>query len=152
MWKKIMLFILLCFFVGCSSQSKQPTYKELFNEDERAAERYTTEFLEEARKECPDIINDLDNLKNGISQAKRLDSKDMLEKKQREYKWLKDWADRIDCAYDKTRHERPSKKEDKPASEKDKNVVAITFDECFTRCKELTSRENEKCFDLCLSR
>ncbi len=181
MLKNMVIFMLMSILlISCATQPGQRTYRDLLNNDDFAFERYSPEFIKEARKECPAMLNDLGKLKAEIS-----GHEGVFKKKQNEYKWLKGWVDILDCEYDKSKREISPAKKDKTVAEevkptitessagkqkavvkedtsnvnqpdvrkmKPSAVVPLSFDECFQKCKELTSRTNEKCFDVCLNR
>jgi hypothetical protein len=146
----------------------------MIDSDYFAAERLSPQFLKELKKECPSMINDLEDLNKRLIQEKASGNERAGEKTSGQIKWLTGWVRTASCEYEETSVTKPitekekansfktvtsEEKNDKtsgqqPAEKKGSplSVTPLTFDECFTKCRELTSRTNEECFDTCLGR
>ncbi len=180
MFDKVVLIILACLlFIGCSLPSQQRTYKDVLRENDFAAERYSTQFIFEMKKECPNILRDIESLKSKLSAAERSGSDNVHKKILGEIKWLERWDNILRCKETISTPQQSQKNEDKPVTVETKPIteqgavsenlqntptkkeeketetgrgVGLSFDECFKKCKELTTRTNEECFDVCIRR
>ena len=174
MLNRVVIFIVICVLAGCAHNTKQRTYRDMIDSDYFAAERLSPQFLKELKKECPSMISDLENLNKQLVKEKASGNEKAGEKTSEKIKWLNGWITMAGCEYgeqmvpepvthqekaishepvpsevkiDKTPGQQPAERKDTTLS-----VTPLTFDECFKKCKELTTRTNEECFDACIRR
>lgn len=168
--------MLIFFLAGCASEDINvgygSTYKALEHGDEI---QHTPQQL---REECKALKSEIRALKEKKSWLKGPDSTSQRRQVETDIKYLQRMFKRGKCEevlastpepvmtehkHDtaaQASHEHTHDTSGQPPSEHPAAASTstqgkgsgLTFDECFTKCKELTSRTNEQCFDACMSR
>ncbi len=172
MLKKIcpVIYICILLLISCTHQSKQQSYKQMFDENDRSPERLSTHFIYKARKECPNIIKDIKALEMEIAGAEASGYNDLRRERLNELKWLTGWSNKLGCKdeYQLTSETntagnapeagRTLQKEQSavPVKTEHRTVLpsatALDLDTCFAKCREFTDRTKEGCFDTCMNR
>ncbi len=170
MFKRVVILVVICFLSGCSHNATQRTYRDMIYENDFAADRLSPGFFKELKEKCPDMIKDIESLNQRLLQEEASGNKDAYNKAKKEIRWLKGWIKTAGCQYKEsapssnTGEEKPTSHEMKSSEGKTAHgteqviekksgpeaVMPLSFDECFKKCKELTNRTNEQCFDTCL--
>ncbi len=164
MYRKLVPVFLIFILSGCtpgSAMKYDSSYKFLEHGGEHK------HSPQELYQECIQIKKEINVLKVKADSVKG-PGYDMPRKQiETDIKWLTGKYNEADCDKVISSNPQPAASEEKPleaqpashehkadeshpAVKDIKPDSSISFDECFSKCKELTSRTNEECFDTCL--
>ncbi len=164
MYRKLILLFLIFIAASCSPTSEikyGSSYKFLEHGDEY---KHTPQEL---YQECLKVRSEINVLKAKAGSLKGPGYSIPRKQIEADIEWLSGKYKEADCdnvissppqpsiIEEKSDESQPASHEHKvdeaqPAVKDVKPDTSFTFDECFKKCKELTSRTNEECFDACL--